>query len=197
MFLIHTYSWLHIERAIHNVSLDCLCFCLTEGAPTCARVMETAIWNQSYRHVFQFFSLSISTGNPQLFVSGSCDRTARLWDMRTVSRATQTFQGHRGDVNAVQFLPDGLRFGTGSDDSTCKIFDTRTGHQLQEYAQPHLSSVNAKVNSIAFSYSGRLLFAAYSGSNCSDCYVWDSLTAEVTLALFFKCCRVLLVQGMV
>lgn len=137
--------------------------------------------DSSSGHSADVVSLSISTGNPQLFVSGSCDRTARLWDMRTASRATQNYQyqGHGGDVNAVQFHPDGLRFGTGSDDSTCKIFDTRTGHQLQQYKEPYLSNVNAKVNSIAFSYSGRLLFAAYSGADCADCYIWDSLTAEV------------------
>lgn len=135
--------------------------------------------DSSLGHTADVVSLSISTGNPQLFVSGSCDRTARLWDMRNASKAMQTYQGHGGDVNAVQFLPDGLRFGTGSDDGTCRMFDTRTGHQLQQYKEAYLSNVGAKVNSIAFSYSGRLLFTAYAGAECADCYVWDSLTAEV------------------
>eukprot|EP00250_Pteridium_aquilinum_P016858 c23328_g3_i1 orf=246-1382(-) len=135
--------------------------------------------DSSSGHTADVVSLSTSTGNPQLFVSGSCDRTARLWDMRTASRATQTYQGHGGDVNAVQFLPDGLRFGTGSDDSMCKIFDTRTGHQLQQYKESYLFNEGAKVNSIAFSYSGRLLFVAYFIANRADCYIWDSLTAEV------------------
>ncbi|KAF2305915.1 hypothetical protein GH714_008849 [Hevea brasiliensis] len=66
-----------------------------------------------------------------MFVSGSCDSTARLWDTRVASRAVRTFHGHEGDVNAVKFFPDGNRFGTGSDDGTCRLFDIRTGHQLQ------------------------------------------------------------------
>eukprot|EP00250_Pteridium_aquilinum_P016859 c23328_g4_i1 orf=224-1360(-) len=135
--------------------------------------------DSSSGHNADVVSLSISTANPALFVSGSCDRTARLWDIRIATRATQTYQGHGGDVNAVQFLPDGLRFGTGSDDSTCKIFDTQTGHELQRYKQPYLSREGAKVNSMAFSDSGRLLFAAYFIANSADCYIWDSLTAEV------------------
>ncbi|KAH7282141.1 hypothetical protein KP509_35G014500 [Ceratopteris richardii] len=123
-------------------------------------------------------SVSIKTGDPHIFVSGSCDRTARLWDMRTSNRAMQTFQGHGGDVESVQFLPDGICFGTGAEDSACRIFDTRTGHLLQQYKEPYLSNERSRVNSIAFSYSGRLLFAAYSNAN-SDCYVWDTLTAQV------------------
>lgn len=128
-------------------------------------------------------SLSISSANTQQFVSGSCDKTARLWDIRSPGRAVQSYQGHEGDVNTVQYFPDGLRFGTGSDDSTCRIFDTRTGHQLQQYKESTLAGQSAKANSIAFSHSGRLVFAAYS---TADCCVWDTLTAEASLFVFWR-----------
>ena len=111
-----------------------------------------------------------------MFISGSCDATARLWDTRVASRAVRTFHGHEGDVNAVKFFPDGNRFGTGSDDGTCRLFDIRTGHQLQVYQQQHGENGIAQVTSIAFSISGRLLFAGYTNG---DCYVWDTLLAEV------------------
>lgn len=111
-----------------------------------------------------------------MFVSGSCDSTARLWDTRVASRAVRTFHGHEGDVNAVKFFPDGNRFGTGSDDGTCRLFDIRTGHQLQVYHQQHRDNEVPQVTSIAFSVSGRLLFAGYSNG---DCYVWDTLLAQV------------------
>ena len=111
-----------------------------------------------------------------MFVSGSCDKTARLWDTRVASRAVRTFHGHEGDVNSVKFFPDGNRFGTGSDDGTCRLFDIRTGHQLQVYHQVHGDNENPAVTSIAFSVSGRLLFAGYTNG---DCYVWDTLLAEV------------------
>lgn len=127
-------------------------------------------------HTAAIMSLSISTADPCLFVSGSCDHTVRLWDTRDASRAAQVYHGHEGDVNTVHFFSDGFRFGTGSDDSTCRIFDTRTGHQLQLYRKPDLANERASVTSVAFSYSGRLLFAAYSNA---DCYIWDTITTEV------------------
>lgn len=122
------------------------------------------------------FSVSISGSNSRMFVSGSCDSTARLWDTRVASRAVRTFHGHEGDVNTVKFFPDGNRFGTGSDDGTCRLFDIRTGHQLQVYYQQHGENEIPHVTSIAFSISGRLLFAGYSNG---DCYVWDTLLAKV------------------
>ena len=126
-----------------------------------------------YRH---FCSVSISGSSSRMFVSGSCDATARLWDTRVASRAVRTFHGHEGDVNTVKFFPDGNRFGTGSDDGTCRLFDIRTGHQLQVYCQQHDDNKIPPVTSLAFSISGRLLFAGYTNG---DCYVWDTLLAKV------------------
>ncbi|RRT62207.1 hypothetical protein BHE74_00022781 [Ensete ventricosum] len=128
--------------------------------------------------LFPISSISINSSNSNIFVSGSCDATARLWDTRIASRAIRTYQGHYGDVNTVKFFPDGQRFGTGSDDGTCRLFDMRTGHQLQVYSQQQANNDQdiPIVTSIAFSISGRLLFAGYSNG---DCYVWDTLLAEV------------------
>ena len=39
--------------------------------------------------------------NANLFVSGACDATAKVWDIRT-GKAVQTFTGHESDINAVQ-----------------------------------------------------------------------------------------------
>ena len=44
---------------------------------------------------------SLSLGPSQnVFVSGACDATAKLWDIRS-GKATQTFTGHESDINAV------------------------------------------------------------------------------------------------
>ncbi|ONK64927.1 uncharacterized protein A4U43_C07F31550 [Asparagus officinalis] len=133
-------------------------------------------------HTADVLSVSINSSNSNMFVSGSCDATARLWDVRIASRAVRTYHGHEGDVNAVKFFPDGQRFGTGSDDGSCRLFDMRSGHQLQIYSQQHGDNDSDApiVTSIAFSISGRLLFAGYSNG---DCYVWDTLLAEVVLNL--------------
>ncbi|CAM6094847.1 unnamed protein product [Calypogeia fissa] len=126
-------------------------------------------------HTAAVMSVTVSTlSPPQVFVSGSCDKTARLWDTR-MKNPPQTFHGHEGDVNAVSFIPkNGVYFGTASDDGTCRVFDTRTGHSLQVYSHPLEESV--KVLAVAFSISGRLMFSTYDNG---DCYIWDTLTAEV------------------
>lgn len=44
---------------------------------------------------------SLSLGPSQnVFVSGACDATAKLWDIRS-GKAVQTFTGHESDINAV------------------------------------------------------------------------------------------------
>ncbi|XP_019165423.1 PREDICTED: guanine nucleotide-binding protein subunit beta-2-like [Ipomoea nil] len=144
--------------------------------------LRTSVFGGEYQsgHTADVSSVSISASNTNMFVSGSCDTTACLWDTRVASRAVRTFHGHEGDVIAVKFFPDGNRFGTGSDDGTCRLFDIRTGHQLQVYSQPHSDNEVHRVTSIAFSISGRLLFAGYTNG---DCYVWDTLLAKMVLNL--------------
>ncbi|KAL6963872.1 Guanine nucleotide-binding protein subunit beta, partial [Sarracenia purpurea var. burkii] len=144
--------------------------------------LRTSVFGGEFQsgHTADVLSVSINGSNSRMFVSGSSDATARLWDTRVASRAVRTFHGHGGDVNAVKFFPDGYRFGTGSDDGTCRLFDIRTGHQLQVYSQQSSDNDDCHVTSIAFSISGRLLFAGYSNGNC---YVWDTLLAKVVLNL--------------
>ncbi|KAL7002705.1 hypothetical protein U1Q18_003864 [Sarracenia purpurea var. burkii] len=144
--------------------------------------LRTSVFGGEFQsgHTADVLSVSISASNSKMFVSGSCDTTTRLWDTRVASRAVRIFHGHEGDVNAVKFFPDGNRFGTGSEDGTCRLFDIRTGHQLQVYYQQRGNNDVPPVTSIAFSISGRLLFASYSNG---DCYAWDTLLAEVALNL--------------
>ncbi|KAL9260544.1 Glucan endo-1,3-beta-D-glucosidase-like protein [Drosera capensis] len=121
----------------------------------------------------------------RMFVSGSCDATARLWDARAASRAVRTFYGHEGDVDAVKFFPDGYRFGTGSADGTHRLFDIRTGHQLQVYRHPDNGNDGPHVTSIAFSISGRLLFAGYTRMVTAMCgtHYWHRLDDTVALSI--------------
>ena len=52
--------------------------------------------------IFSLYSLSLGP-NQNVFVSGACDASAKLWDIRT-GRATQTFTGHESDINAVSYV---------------------------------------------------------------------------------------------
>ncbi|CAM8935377.1 hypothetical protein QQ045_014011 [Rhodiola kirilowii] len=144
--------------------------------------LRTSVFGGEFQsgHTSDVLSVSISGSNSRYFVSGSCDTTARLWDTRAASRSVLTFHGHEDDVNTVKFFPDGNRFGTGSDDGSCRLFDIRTGHQLQVYKPEQVDDETPQVKCIAFSNSGRLLFAGYS---TGACYVWDTLLAKVVLDL--------------
>lgn len=102
------------------------------------------------------------------FVSGSCDADAKLWDLRS-GECTQTFSGHESDINSVDFFPGGHAFGTGSDDSSCRFFDLRAYGQLQKY---HDDKVLCGITSVAFSLTGRILFAGYDDYTA---FAWDTL----------------------
>jgi guanine nucleotide-binding protein G(I)/G(S)/G(T) subunit beta-1 len=70
-----------------------------------------------------------------------------------------------------------MAFGTGSDDSTSRLFDIRADREMISYTHPNIL---AGITSIAFSNSGRFLFAGYDDFNC---HVWDTLKGERAFSL--------------
>ena len=60
-------------------------------------------------------------------VTGSDDRTAKLWDARTGTSLLE-LNGHTGMLWGVSFSPDGTRIVTGSSDRTARVWDARSGH---------------------------------------------------------------------
>jgi WD40 repeat protein len=130
--------------------------------------------------------------NLNTFVSGACDATAKLWDIRS-GKATQTFTGHESDINAVsyvfdpfippfslndvfmyqwRFFPNGDAFATGSDDASCRLFDIRADRELNVFTH---DNILCGITSVAFSISGRILFGGYDDWTCN---VWDTLRGE-------------------
>ncbi len=71
-----------------------------------------------------------------------------------------------------RFFPDGNAFGTGSDDATCRLFDIRAAREVNKLSN---ESVSSGVTSVAFSKSGRLLFAGYDDFTCQ---IWDSMKGD-------------------
>ncbi|KAH8922600.1 G-protein beta subunit GPB1 [Atractiella rhizophila] len=146
------------DRQILTSSGDMTCMMWDVDAGV--RIME---FNDHTGDVMSYVLLSsISTGpgelgllslgtNQNIFVSGACDATAKVWDIRT-GKAVQTFVGHESDINAVQFFPSGDAFATGSDDASCRLFDLRADRELNQ-----------------------ILFAGYDDFNCN---VWDTLKGE-------------------
>uniref|UniRef100_A0A6B2L8X0 Uncharacterized protein n=1 Tax=Arcella intermedia TaxID=1963864 RepID=A0A6B2L8X0_9EUKA len=126
-------------------------------------------------HQGDIMSISLSP-DASKFVSGGCDYTCKLWDINT-GKYVHTFAGHDTDVNAVQFLPNGYAFGTGSDDASARLYDIRAGREMMVYAS---NQIPCGITSVAFSVSGRFLFAGYDDNKC---HVWDTLSGEVVWTL--------------
>ena len=111
-----------------------------------------------------------------------------MWDIRE-GKCTHTFledcaHGHESDINSVDFFPEGHSFGTGSDDSSCKLFDLRCYNQLQNFSN---EMIMCGITSVAFSISGRILFAGYDDYSC---ICWDTATGHDEWKLVFHDNRV-------
>lgn len=174
----------HCELAQHEGYLSCCRFISDEemitssGDSTCIlwdipRKTPKAIFND---HGGDVMSVSIQDQRG-IFVSGSVDATAKVWDYRAKQACVQTFPGHESDINSVSFFPDGNAFGTGSDDSSCRLFDVRAYRQVNRYSS---DKILCGITSVAFSKTGSMLFAGYDDYNC---YVWDTLSGNIVSTL--------------
>src|SRR5688500_377721 len=63
-------------------------------------------------------------------VSGSKDRTVRIWDAES-GEELRILCGHEVFVVCVAFSPDGRRIVSGSYDQTVRIWDAESGGELQ------------------------------------------------------------------
>ena len=97
-------------------------------------------------------------------VSGSYDRTIRIWDMAS-GHCLQTLEGHSDWVRAVAISHDGSRIVSGSDDGTIRIWDMASGHCLQT-----LEGHSDWVRAVAISHNGSRIV---SGSLDGTVRIWD------------------------
>jgi WD40 repeat protein len=84
-------------------------------------------------------------------VTGSDDRTIRIWDAETGAVVGEALEGHTGSVRSVAYSPNGLHIISGSDDHTIRIWDAKTGDAV---GKP-LDGNNGAVWSVAYSPDGR------------------------------------------
>jgi WD40 repeat protein len=73
-------------------------------------------------------------------VSGSSDKTIRLWDAETGEMLQPPLEGHEDWVLAVAFSPDGKHIVSGSSDKTIRLWDAGTGEMLQPPFEGHEDS---------------------------------------------------------
>jgi WD40 repeat protein len=103
-------------------------------------------------------------------VSGSVDKTIRVWDGRT-GEMQQVLKGHSNWVTSVAFSPDGKQVVSRSGDKTVRVWDIRTG-QLKQVLEGHRKGVI----SVAFLSNGKQVVL---GSWDVTIRPWDAVTLQV------------------
>ena len=73
----------------------------------------------------------------QRIVSGSYDKTLRLWDAKTGAAIGEPLAGHGDKVISVAFSPDSQRIVSGSRDNTLRLWDAKTGAAIGEPLAGH------------------------------------------------------------
>ena len=104
-------------------------------------------------------------------VSGSGDKTLRLWDANTGQPIGAPLEGHKYRVLSVAFSPDGRRIVSGSVDKTLRLWDADTGQPIGAPLEGHKDDVS----SVAFSPDGRRIV---SGSRDKTLRLWDANTGQ-------------------
>ncbi|EIW74387.1 WD40 repeat-like protein, partial [Coniophora puteana RWD-64-598 SS2] len=107
-------------------------------------------------------------------VSGSDDRTIRVWDVATGVCVLEPLEGHSELVNSVAFSPDGKHIVSGSDDETIRVWNAATGVCVLGPLEGH----NSLVKSVAFSPDGKHIV---SGSNDQTIRIWSATIGEYVL----------------
>ncbi|KAJ1302212.1 hypothetical protein OPQ81_001036 [Rhizoctonia solani] len=81
-----------------------------------------------------------ANGVPSFLVTGSQDRTLKVWDLSVLKgsvppnltklKSLTTFKAHDKDINALDVAPNGRLVATGSQDKTAKVFEVGPSHDL-------------------------------------------------------------------
>jgi WD40 repeat protein len=120
-------------------------------------------------------SLAISSDGSRI-VSGSRDRTMRVWDGRTFEEIG--ICEHEDEVNSVAFSPDSSLIASGSDDCTVWIWNVLSLEKVT-----HLTGHQEIVTSVAFFPDGTRIASA---SFDRTVRMWDARTYEPLPGLEFS-----------
>ena len=161
--------WRELEK--HDGYLSCARFINDNSIISASGDSTCILWDVESRtatrtfmdHTGDVMYIALNNLNNKLFVSGSVDATAKVWDRSASERCIANFPGHQSDINTVEWFPDGQAIVTGSDDGTVRLFDMRSYRQLNEYYDAENRTLHSQdpagVTSVDVSATGQYIFA--------------------------------------
>ncbi len=144
------------------------------------------VWSLSAAHDEMVHAVTVGpVGNLDVVVSGSADKTVRIWDAATGAPVGAPLLGHRDAVRAVALgrAKDQDVIVSGSADKTVRIWDAATGAPVGAPLLGHRDAVYVVAVGRA---GGRDLIV--SGDDDETVQVWDAATGALlrTLRTAFK-----------
>ena len=88
-------------------------------------------------------------------ITGSEDKTIRIWDTETGTVVAKPLHGHTNIVQSVAYSPNGWHIISGSEDKTIRIWDGGTGAAVGKPLEGHTGSVH----SVSCSPSGQYIIS--------------------------------------
>ena len=119
-------------------------------------------------HTSTVYSVALSADGKEV-VSGSRDKTIRLWNLAT-RETVRIFEGHTRSVNSVALSADGKQVVSGSCDKTIRLWNLATGETVRIF-EGHTEAVL----SVALSADGKQVV---SGSSDRTIRLWNLATGE-------------------
>jgi WD40 repeat protein len=168
------------QRRRVTIGLSCLSvaalalsgFTLYQLQQSQSQRFEKLAANQEQTQLLQSTVYSVaSSPDGKRIVSGSNDKTIRIWDATTGQPIGKPLTGHTDIVYSVGYSPDGNHIVSGSFDKTVRIWDAATG---QPIGKPLIGHGNS-VNSVAYSPDGNHIV---SGSFDKTIRIWDAATGQ-------------------
>ncbi|WP_166364784.1 TIR domain-containing protein [Pseudomonas akapageensis] len=130
------------------------------------------IWSapKEKQHKERVVSVAFNPKNVSRIVSGSRDKTLRMWDTQNSENSELMWTKEKVSVTTLAFNQDGSRIVSGSTDGTLQQWDAETGEPIGDPLKGH----KGMVTSVAFSKDGRIV----SGGADWTLLLWDAKTGK-------------------
>ncbi len=139
---------------------------------------EVGLWSSYHQTASPLLSFTGHSGrvrsvaiapDGQTALSGSEDRTLKLWDLAT-GKVLRTFTGHSYGVTSVTISPDGRTALSGSWDKPLKFWELASGKELRTLPLPGHPEFPLSVVAVAVAPDGQ---TAVAGSEDRKMKLWD------------------------